>query len=279
MAYKMADSIGALQREFDAEDQQYADWFKTQASLAQSNRAAAMAAQQEALRQAQLAEAYDFQDLQNQQIQKQRALENAMGGRRQLQHEYEFGERLKSEAAANKLWQENERLRIGEQKAREAERLGQQESKEFLRLLDYSKNPQASYSDFTSAYDEMPYLQGDRWQKLMSNLQETQGEVAALDQARARQAEYWSQRAKDASRVPLTPEAKQKAVDDFYAPIIKSKGFHENFYIDDDWTVKPLPVRRPTDAIPSPQTASAPRTLNTIQYRRNPVTGLAERVR
>lgn len=259
MAYWGANSIGELYDKFRAEDAVYADKYKTDLSTALANRNAYAAAQQEALRQAQLAEAYDFQDLQNQQIQKQRALENAMGGRRQLQHEYEFGEKMKSEAAANKLWQENERLRIGEQKAREADRMAQQESKEFLRLLDYSKNPQASYSDFTSAYDEMPYLQGDRWQKLMSNLQETQKEVAALDQARARQAEYWSQMALDASRAPLTPEAKQKAVNDFYAPIMKSKGFHENFYIDDDWTVKPLPVRRPTDALTPQMQQAAPR--------------------
>jgi hypothetical protein len=87
----------------------------------------------------------------------------------------------------------------------------------------------------------------------MSNLQETQKEVAALDQARGQQADFWTQGALNAAmQSPFaTPEARELAVDKFYAPITKTKGFHENFYLDDDWTVRPLPNRRPVDAIPS----------------------------
>lgn len=157
MSYRMAGGVfGELQNSFDREDAAYADKYKTDLSTALANRNAYAAAQQEALRQAQLQEAYDFQDLQNQQIQKQRALENAMGGRRQLQHEYEFGEKMKSEAAANKLWQENERLRIGEQKAREAERTALQQQRDYFGLLNDASKGSLPWSALQPVADTLP---------------------------------------------------------------------------------------------------------------------------
>lgn len=157
MSYRMAGGVfGELQNSFDREDAAYADKYKTDLSTALANRNAYAAAQQEALRQAQLEEAYDFQDLQNRQIQKQRALENAMGARRQLQHEYEFGEKMKAEAAANKLWQENERLRIGEQKAREADRLAQQQQRDYFDLLKDASKGAVPWSALQPVADALP---------------------------------------------------------------------------------------------------------------------------